>query len=182
MYGVEHCGIDATSKLGYVNGLLPLGVSVARVCAHVTSPGQLASGGNSRLLAVRQETKSSGQSRGSRTTPVEPAPTSKYITPRTAHELAHPSCIAQTLKTCADRVAPIAQALKTCADHAAPVAHSGTNELAHVARIAHLGAICADELSCIAQALKICAHELPSIAQGGKTCADELSSKTNPMG
>ena len=33
-----------------------------------------------------------------------------YFTPRTAHELAHLSCIAQAWKTCADELSPIAQA------------------------------------------------------------------------
>ena len=32
MYGAEHRSIDATSELGVVNGLLPLGVSVAGDC------------------------------------------------------------------------------------------------------------------------------------------------------
>ena len=42
-------------------------------------------GGNSRILAVRQETRSSGRYRGSRTTPVEPPPNvadNKYMTIR----------------------------------------------------------------------------------------------------
>ena len=34
----------------------------------------------------------------------------KVITPRTAHELAHLSCVAQALKTYADELPPIAQA------------------------------------------------------------------------
>ena len=32
LYGAEHRSIDATSELGVVIGLLPLGVSVARDC------------------------------------------------------------------------------------------------------------------------------------------------------
>ena len=32
LYGAEHRSIDATSELGVVNGLIPLGVSVARDC------------------------------------------------------------------------------------------------------------------------------------------------------
>ena len=30
LYGAEHRSIDATSELGYVNGFLPLGVSIGR--------------------------------------------------------------------------------------------------------------------------------------------------------
>ena len=35
---------------------------------------------------------------------------SQICTPRTAHDLAHPSCIAQAFKTCADELPPTAQA------------------------------------------------------------------------
>ena len=43
LFGVEHRSVDAISELGYVNGLLPLGVSVVRDCICL-SPGQSAGG------------------------------------------------------------------------------------------------------------------------------------------
>ena len=65
---------------------------------------------------------------------------SNHAHPRTAHELAHLSRIAQDFKICVDELRPIAQPGKTCiAHHVAPIAHSGPNELARVAPIAHAG-------------------------------------------
>ena len=61
----------------------------------------------------------------------------RCCTLRTAHELAHLSCVAQAFKTCADELRRIAQPLKTCVARVAPIAYSGPNEVAHVAPAAH---------------------------------------------
>ena len=82
---------------------------------------------------------------------VATCPTMNLSTPRTAHDLAHPSCIAHALKTCAHALSRISQALKTCEDNVAFIAHPGPNAIAvPVARIVYPGQTCADELSMIA--------------------------------
>ena len=77
------------------------------------------------------------------------------FTPRTAHELTHPSCIGHALKTCANELSPIAQGLKACADHVAPIAHPQPNELVRVARWAHPGQTCADRYLTIAKHVQL---------------------------
>ena len=99
----------------------------------------------------------------------------KIFTPRTAHDLAHLSCIAQAFETCADKLLQLNPG-KTCVAHVAPIAHSGPNELARLAPIAHPGKMWADELSSIAQALKTCADELSPIAQAGENMCSSCSS------
>ena len=47
--------------------------------ACVRGPAQLTGGGDSRVLTVRQGTRSGGRCRGSRTTPVKPPPTSQRM-------------------------------------------------------------------------------------------------------
>ena len=62
-----------TSRTGYVDGFLPLGVSVVRGSAYVRAQASRLGGWDSRVLAVRQGTRSSRRCRDSRTTPEYPA-------------------------------------------------------------------------------------------------------------
>ena len=74
------------------------------------------------------------------------------VTVCTAQELAHPSFVAQALKTRAAELSPIAQALKTCADVPSP----------------------------IPQAFKICADELPLKARTGEICLAHATPVAHP--
>ena len=98
------------------------------------------------------------------------------FTPRTAHELAHLSCKAQTFKTRADELRPIAQAGENMCSSCSSHNSSGPNGLARLAPIAHPGKIWANGLSSIAQALKTCADELSPIAQAGENMCSSCSS------